>query len=333
MIMVSSSLSDAEKLREVKRKVMSNLLSNGNGTDYNSRQTIMEFSGESYQIDTDGDWLTSSLSTQVDAEGKASTDARMREKLGCLRRAAAHLPLHEHIIEEAFEMHDDKLCVPRQLAVLLQKSLEEIADSFDELLGTSEWRTEGICAEELKDWCALRGHPLMFISGGKLIHLHEPPTKRGRCLAAVAYDSHIYFYRSARVLSGWRVSIEPTKNQRARLQQEIRSTNPHFDEWKYWSGVVEAGHFFTTDLTFTRRQLLEAGINPKVILRGSSEIGGLSIPVGRNTCMIRENIQDADRIRIWLSNLPREIVWSGERLPSPHKKCFLTIESRPPNTE
>ena len=212
MIMVSSSLSDAEKLREVKRKVMSNLLSNGNGTDYNSRQTIMEFSGESYQIDTDGDWLISSLSAQVDAEGKVSTDARMKEKLGCLRRAAAHLPLHEHIIEEAFEMHDDMLCIPRQLAILLQKSLEEIADSFDELLGTSEWRTEGICAEELKDWCALRGHPFMFISGGKLIHLHEPPTKRGRCLAAVAYDSHIYFYRSARVLSGWRVSTEPTKN-------------------------------------------------------------------------------------------------------------------------
>ncbi len=144
--MISSSLSDADKLKEVKRKVLSNLLSNGNGTDYNSRQTVMEVSGESYQIDKDGEWTISSLSTQVDSEGKVSTDARMREKLGCLRNAAAQLPLHEHIIPEAFESHDDKLCVPRQLAVLLQKSLEVIADSFDELLGSSDWMSEGICA-------------------------------------------------------------------------------------------------------------------------------------------------------------------------------------------
>ena len=77
----------------------------------------MEVSGESYQIDTDGDWLISSLSTQLDSEGNVSTDARMREKLGCLRNAAAHLPLHEHIIEESFEFHDDRLCVPRGLAI------------------------------------------------------------------------------------------------------------------------------------------------------------------------------------------------------------------------
>lgn len=164
-----------------------------------------------------------------------------------------HICHSMNIIPEAFEIHDDRLCVPRQLAILLKKSLQELMDSFDELLGQTEWRSEGISAEELKDWCALRGHPFMFISGGKLIHLHEPPTKRGRCLAAVAYDGHIYFYRSARVLSGWHVSIERTKNQRVVLQQEIISSNPPYDDWKFWEGVVEAGHFSTTDLNFTRR--------------------------------------------------------------------------------
>ena len=177
----------------------------------------------------------------------------------------------------------------------------------------------------------------MFISGGKLIiHLHQPTPKRGRCLAAVAYDGHIYFYRSARVLAGWHVSIEPTKNQRVVMQHEFRSSNPPFDEWKFWSGVVRAGHFFTSDLTFTRRQLLEQGINPKVILRGSSEIGGLSIPVGKNSCVIREYIQDAERIQQWISNLPREIVWAGERLPSLTQKVFfelLRAERRTPNAE
>ena len=90
-----------------------------------------------------------------------------------------------------------------------------------------------------------------------------------------------YISIALRELSGWHVLIEPKKNQRVVLQQEIISSNPPYDAWNYWEGVVEAGHFFTTDLTFTRRQLLEAGINPKAILKGASGLGGLSIPVGK----------------------------------------------------
>ena len=152
----------------------------------------------------------------------------------------------------------------------------------------------------------------------------------------MAFNGHSYFYKSARCLAGWHVSIEPTKNQRVMLQHEIRSSNPPFDEWKYWENVVEVGHFFTTDLNFTRRQFLEAGWNPKVMLRGSSEIGGLSITVGKKSCMIKEHIQDADRIQAWISNLPREIEWTGERLPALTQKVFfelLRAEHRTPCPE
>ena len=176
----------------------------------------------------------------------------------------------------------------------------------------------------------------MFISGGKLIHIHEPTQKRGRCIAAVAYNSHVYFYKSARCLAGWHVSTEATKTQRTMLQHEIRSSNPPFEDWKWWEGVVEASHFWVIDLNFTRRQLLEAGWNPKVILRGSSEIGGLSIPVGKKSCVIKEHIQDAERIQEWISNLPREIEWTGERLPALTQKVFfelLRAERRTPCPE
>ena len=60
-----------------------------------------------------------------------------------LRSAAAHLPHPELICESAFEAHDDKLCVPRQLAELLRRSLHEVCDSFDAALHGPEWRAVG----------------------------------------------------------------------------------------------------------------------------------------------------------------------------------------------
>ena len=106
------------------------------------------------------------------------------------------------------------------------------------------------------------------------------------------------------------------------------------DDWKCWLGVVEPGHFWTGDLGFTRRQLMDRGINPKVLLRGSTEIGGLSIPVGKGTCVIKENILDEDDIQRWLERLPREIAWCGERLPALAQKVFfelLKAERRTPS--
>ena len=121
--------------------------------------------------------------------------------LGCLRNAAAFLPYPDQILEAAFETHADRLCVPRQLAILLGRPMKGVSESFDDLLGTDGWREIGVDGETLKKWCALRGHPFFFVSGGKLITIHEPPVKRGRAVAAAAYDGHIYMYKSARSLA------------------------------------------------------------------------------------------------------------------------------------
>ena len=73
-----------------------------------------------------------------------------------------------------------------------------------------------------------------------------------------------------------------------------------------------------------------------MILRGSSEIGGLSLPVGRGSCVIKEEIQYRDRIREWISRLPREVSWNGERLPAlAQKVLFALLKSvrRSPSSE
>ncbi len=331
-IVSSQGLSPTERVAEVKKKVLAGLLGAGGVVGAGGRQTLMEVSGEAFQLRRDGQWLISELSTSVNEQGAVTTEARIMQRLGGLRNAAAHLPYPEQILEEAFVEHNDFLCVPRQIGILLGRSLAEMCASFDDLLGKTTWRVDGICAKTLKKWCALRGHPMFFVSGAQLVLMHEPPVKRGRALAGVAFNGHFYMYKSARCVANWTLNDAPT--DKLVVQQECRSSLPQMCEWKEWAGVVEPGHFFTTDLTFTRRQLLESGCSPKVTLRGSTEVGGLTIPVGRKVCVIRERIDDRERIEAWLQKLPREIPWCGERLPALAQKVFfelLRAERRTPS--
>ncbi|CAE8648738.1 unnamed protein product [Polarella glacialis] len=146
--------------------------------------------------------------------------------LGRLRNAAAILPYHEHLLEEAFEQHDDMLCVPCQLSLLLGRSMKEICASFDDLLGMEQWRAEGICAKTLLKCCALRGHTFFFVNSGKLLLMHDPPMKRGRALAGVAFDGHLYMYKSARCLANWYLASEVERTDTSVLQRENRSSLP-----------------------------------------------------------------------------------------------------------
>ncbi len=331
-IMSSQGLSPAERVAEVKKKVLAGILGAGGVVGANGRQTLMEISGEAFQLQRDGQWLISELSTSVGTGGGVTTEARIMERLGGLRNAAVHLPYPDHILEEAFVEHGDRLCIPRQLGILLNRSLDEMCESFDDLLGGPAWREEGLCAKTLKKWCALRGHPFFFISGAKLILMHEPPVKRGRALAGVAFDGHFYMYKSARCVANWHLRDAPS--EKVMVQQECHHSPLAMADWKPWAGVVEAGHFFTPCLTATRRQLLESGISPKVSLRGCAEIGALTIQVGRKVCVIRERIADRTRIEAWLERLPRDIAWCGERLPGLAQKVFfelLRAERRTPN--
>ena len=221
-IMSSQGLSPAERVQEVKKKVLASLLGAGGVVGACGRQTLMEVSGEAFQLQRDGQWLISELTTSVNEEGAATTEARIMERLGGLRNAAALLPYSDQVLEEAFEEHGDFLCVPRQLGILLGRSLTEMCGSFDDLLGSKLWREDGICAKTLKKWCALRGHPMFFVSSGRLILMHEPPVKKGRALAGVAHNGHFYMFKSARSVANWHLRDAPT--DKVMLQQECRSS-------------------------------------------------------------------------------------------------------------
>ena len=104
------------------------------------RTVLMEISDETFSYDRNGEWQISSLTTSVNADGSSTTEAAMRQPLaGKPLACAAFLPYPDQIVDCAFEDHDDCLCVPRQLAAVLNEPLEDIVEYFNQFVETDAW--------------------------------------------------------------------------------------------------------------------------------------------------------------------------------------------------
>ena len=154
----------------------------------------MEISGQEFFYDREGTWLISAMATyiptvkrrvtgkQAEARGAPRTEAVLHrdlsqgDPLGAVSSASflPHDP--EAYLEEAFQRHEDRLCVPRQLAALTHRTMEEVCASFDGLLEEC-WREVGVRPQEIEKWCALHGHPYFLVRAGKLIKIVDPPEK------------------------------------------------------------------------------------------------------------------------------------------------------------
>ena len=117
------------------------------------------------------------------------------------------------------------LCVPRQLAELLQLSVEEVCADFDAML-RHDWRRLGISAEEVREFCVWRNAPMRVLSSqGDLVDSYDPALKEHRTVRFLAFDGHCYMYRAVkRVL----------ERQAARVlyRGEARQTLPPIGEWR-----------------------------------------------------------------------------------------------------
>ena len=204
-ILVSQAISDAEKEARIKSMVLKHLGGTRAGT-------LMEVSGQRFSYDRDGKWLISAMGITVDAQGRPQTQAVLHEDLsrgeplkGRVMGAAVLPHAPDCYLDEAFEEHPDCLCVPRQLAVLLRQTTEDICSILDGLLPDG-WRNQGVRPEEVERFCALFGHPYFLVRAGKLVKIVEPPQKLGRAIALCVYDGHAFFYKSARTVRDWAVA-------------------------------------------------------------------------------------------------------------------------------
>ena len=164
---------------------------------------------------------------------RTEVETLLRQRMRGLRSVSFQLPCEEDVLQSAFK--DKPLCVPRQLAELLQLSVEVRAD-FDAML-RHDWRRLGISAEEVREFCVWRNAPMRVLSSqGDLVDSYDPALKEHRTVCFLAFDGHCYMYRAVkRVL----------ERQAARVlyRGEARQTLPPIQQpGAVLRAEAEAGH-------------------------------------------------------------------------------------------
>ena len=220
-IMENEQYTETQAHARVKSRILSELGLRTQGGE----TVLLEVSGETYTYDRGREWQISSMTTEAGRDGEAVVQTAIRQPMAGLRSCAAQLPYPEQIIPEAFEEHEDKLCVCRQLAALLKKPMQAIIDTFYALKEGDEWMQHGLSAEDLRQFCISEGLPFFFASSSRLLLTYEPEQKLGKAIACTLHDGHAYFYRSARCLATWHVR-ESVSTDRSKLQQEVKSELP-----------------------------------------------------------------------------------------------------------
>ena len=143
-ILRNTSEPEASRIARVKSHVLKQLAIRTQG----GATVLMEISSETFTYDRPGEWLISSLTTEIQ-DGEAGTSALMRQPLAAgPLSCAAFLPYADEIVDCAFDAHDDLLCVPRQMANVLRISLNEAISYFDDFHEPG-WQARGVAPLEL----------------------------------------------------------------------------------------------------------------------------------------------------------------------------------------
>ena len=265
-IMQDSSIPEQTRISRVKSHVLQQLHIKTQA----GKTVLMEITGETFTYKNDEPWLISALTTDIQ-NGEAVTSAVMRQPLGAGPvSCAAFLPHSEHIVDEAWETHADKLCVPRQLASVLRISLNEAIGIFDDFLPAG-WQTIGVTPLQLKELCRRQGRSFYYLNGTRMMDNYEPPDKNRslKSIALTSFEGHAYLYTSARFVCTRHLSDTASKTP-VRFSSESHYIMPPVSEWKEWNGTASPGYHYTEDLNQTRAQLLLGGRSPKVILRSAA---------------------------------------------------------------
>ena len=234
--------------------------------------------------------------------------------MGALREISYQLYNGSEILPSAFEARNDKLCVARQLAELLQLPLPEVLSDFDAICDKG-WEERGITALEIREFCAWRGAPMFFVScHGELLDAYQPPVKENRAVAFTCYQAHAYFYRSARAVSH---CDDTPRNEGLYRGDRKETTVPPFSEWRFWAGRVESGHFWAEDLRSVRAALLGQGHQPNVTMRSLYHWRVRDAP----DCVVTQYPEDAEILQAWMQKLGLE--YRGQRLAGAAAEAFL----------
>jgi len=152
-VLVRAAASADEQISDLKKEILSYA-----GVD----QILYQASGEEWRLDLDREWLVSSMVTSFrhapPGNSLPVTTSRLGQTMSeALDRIAGHLtydvPHAQRLLPEGLEVHADRLCVPRQVAKIMERDLGYVCESLDEIAAmiyeeetpfVGHWRQEGV---------------------------------------------------------------------------------------------------------------------------------------------------------------------------------------------
>ncbi len=220
-------------------------------------KVILEISGETYEYDEGGEWDVNRMATTPNAGGTPVTTVRfhmpMRRAMAPLqvhqplghRGQASFVPFPDDVSDVAWEEHSDRLCCPRQLAVLTQVSLATLCADMDGFLDGAAWQNIGLTSEQLMAWLKDKGLPFHCYCDDTH-HTWTPVEPQGPAIAWFVHDGHEFFYRHGRCLEKYRPKTSdgiPSK-----LKADHSGEALDVADWQPWEGEPSPGYFYCCDL-------------------------------------------------------------------------------------
>ncbi len=174
------------------------------------------------------------------------------------------------ICPEAYEEHEDKMCCPRQMALVLRVDCGAVCSDLTgierQLYQTETWMEKGATSRMVLEYCRMHGLGCAIVHNEAV--LETLPGKP--VLAFTVHGGHSYFYGNqhvAKLLQKRRTTavIRLKKEQRA-------STTPIAAEWLQWGRKLVPGHYsFPEDsMAQERAWFLQQGKHPKVLLKSET---------------------------------------------------------------
>ena len=280
-------------------------------------------SNEDWTLFEGGDWTVSELRT-TPGENGPTTEALLERPLGEQPLSLGWLHWPEAILPEAWL--DDGRCVVRQLAKELGKSTEEI-----------EGELESPNANAVLDYCSRKGHPCHVLHNNRVIGRVTGHKRKAICFQI--YENHCYFYganEAKRAIAHLPLRDGPAVTPPWQLEQTNRKKSAKTFEVVFWQGVFKAGnyHCIEDEMTEVRREFLNAGRCPKVLMASATRIRALeyhcsSFDGCRGTIRVASLPAEYLQIQAWLARLPVAVPYRGQGLPAITQEALWRMLKRP----
>ena len=224
------------------------------------------------------------------------------------------------LLPEALIFAEDALCVPRQLAALLNLCEGKVADEFDSIAG--DWRDVGITANQVLAYAQIHGLRCIVFFQSKRIAEYKPDAashKRTICMSIEG--GHAFFYSCCKRMLEKVGHVLPSRLAKICKYKPVAS--------KPFEGLAE-GVFWSSDLTSLRMELLRQGHHVKATLSAPFDLKSLQVPIARGkVCMITNFPENAEELKAWLAEVQYlaqiPLVYRGETMPSLTQRVLVQI--------